>query len=187
MIRSLCGNIPVMAPQGLVLTLGTFEPDPSGVGGTLVLYLNGQAFAVWDAKDKNGKFVPSSFYHLIVEQTFTDGSKALREKSVFINCHNPVPGVLLSALPNFAQPGDTILITVMFNGTPGDDRSKVKIYNTGGELVRKLTLSNGTAAWNLTNEQGQAAASGVYLLVLDGVEVNTGNPARKIIKVMIQR
>ena len=46
--------------------------------------------------------------------------------------------------------------------------AEIKIYTLSGQLVRKLVKSDlkDTLEWNVTNERGQAAASGVYLYVV---------------------
>lgn len=52
--------------------------------------------------------------------------------------------------------------------------STVKIFTVSGHLVRELT-GNGTVAWNLQNDKGDAVASGIYVYV---VTDNSGNKKR---------
>jgi hypothetical protein len=44
----------------------------------------------------------------------------------------------------------------------------IKIYNLVGELVRAISIINGTAEWNAKNDEGEDVASGVYVYVVKG-------------------
>jgi hypothetical protein len=187
LIRTLCGTVSALPSGPITFTVSKFTPNSTGLGGTLVFYVNGQAIATWDATDKNGKLVSNSFYHLILRQKFTDGTSASRERDIFVSSNNQSSTAQLFASPNIAQTGDTVRLSASFGVNVADGRSMLKLYTVSGELVRTLTLSAGQASWDLTNAQGQAVSSGVYLIVLDGVDVNTGNPASKVIKVLVLR
>lgn len=149
--------------------------------------MNGQAAVVWDATNGAGKIVPNGFYHLVLTQVFTDGTSARREKDIYIGPEGQTTSVQLRAQPNLARPGDTILFSAWLGSSPVDERSFVRVYSIGGEKVRSLRTSRGQASWDLTNGQGQAVASGIYLILLDGVDPATGAPARKTIKVIVLR
>ncbi len=187
LIRVLCGNPSNNQSEPLTFTVSDFSPDPLGVGGTLILFLNGQVFAVWDVRDKNGNLLPSSYYHLVLNQKYDDGSSSVRARDVFIPSEGQAATVQFSVWPNLAQAGDTILMTAGFASTPANDRSSIKIYAVSGEWVTTIGLSLGTASWNLTNSQGQAVSSGIYLLVLDGINPVIGGQERKTIKVIVLR
>ena len=157
------------------------------MGGSMTLYVNGQAAAVWDGKDGAGNMVPSSFYHLVLVQDFTDGTFARLEKDVFIAPIGQAASVLLKALPNLAHSDEKIFITAIFGAVPADERSFVKVYTVDGERVKVLPLSHGQTVWDLTNNQGQEVSSGIYLILLDGMDPASGVPARKTIKVVVLR
>lgn len=53
---------------------------------------------------------------------------------------------------------------VHFNNLP--DGTTVKIFTLAGFFVTSLTSSNNQATWSLTNDNGQAVASGLYLYLL---------------------
>ncbi|MBI4056208.1 MAG: T9SS type A sorting domain-containing protein [Elusimicrobia bacterium] len=58
----------------------------------------------------------------------------------------------------------------------------LSVYTLAGELVKDLTAdANGTTAWDGTNQAGQKAASGVYLVLVQGAN------DKKTFKVAIQR
>jgi hypothetical protein len=77
------------------------------------------------------------------------------------------------------------MITASFAGVPADQRSSVKIYAMDGERVITLGLNFGTVYWNLENNIGQSVASGLYLIVLDGVDPVSGKQVRKTQKLLV--
>lgn len=131
--------------------------------------------------------MPNGFYQLVLAQELTDGTSARRERDVFIAPQGSTAAIQLKAQPNLVQSGGKILLSAQFGAVPADGRSVVKIFTVGGELVRALKLAQGQVAWDLTGAGGQEVASGIYLVVLDGVDVATGAPARKTIKVVVLR
>ena len=187
LVKTLCGTLTVSQSVTFTFTVSKFTPNSTGLGGTLTFYVNGQAIATWDATDKNGKLVPNSFYYLILEQRLTDGTLARRERDIFISTTTQTSTVQLLAYPNIAHTGGSISLSAVFAGNPADSRSKIKIYAVSGELVKTMELNAGQASWDLTNGQGSFVSSGVYLISLDGVDVNNGNQVKKVIKVVVLR
>jgi hypothetical protein len=167
-----------MAPS--VLTLGI-----QNGGGVVNLTLNNSAFTQWDGKNEQGVLVPMGFYHVIVTQTFTDGSQVQLQNSVYWGDHAPVASVILQAAPNWVTAGGTVQFTAQVDGNAVNASGAVRIYSLSGEFLRQLDLAGGRGVWDLTNPQGDPVASGIYLVVLDTKDAN-GNPARKVIKVGIK-
>ena len=65
---------------------------------------------------------------------------------------------------------------VTFDSIPGD--STIKVFTLSGHWVRTLRPdSTGSATWNLTNDGGDAVASGLYLYLINSP---TGQTAGKI-------
>jgi len=186
LVQTLCGLLPAMGPQVPRLTLSDFTPAPSGNGGTLTLYLNGQVLAVWDATDKNGKLVSNGFYFLVVDQPLANGTQVELQRTVFVAPEGRTAPAQLTAWPNVVHGGGEVRLTAIIGTSPADGSDPIRIYSIGGELVRSLTPSNGQAVWDLTNGQGRSVASGLYLLVLDGTDAS-GDPVRQTIKVAILR
>ena len=187
LIRTLCGSLGSAPSQPMTFTVSPFQANSNSVGGTLTLQLNGQTLAVWDALDEKGTRVPSGFYHLVLKQRLDDGTTVQRAKDIFVPADARNAGLQLSAAPNLVHPGETVQVSAAFGLTPADGRSSLKIYTVSGELVRSLSFTTGQASWDLTNQLGTNVGSGVYLLVLDGVDTNTGAPAKKVIKVVVLR
>jgi hypothetical protein len=184
LVRTLCGELPNPAANP-VLGAATFHPNPSGEGGSLTILLNGQSLAVWDVTDQKGNLVPNGYYFLTLTQPLQDGSTVDLKWTVYIGASSSVPGVEFSARPNLIQGGGPARFSVVFPGGPADSRSVIRIYTVGGERVRLLDLSAGTVSWDLRNENQEMVSSGLYLAVLDGVEVGTGVRVKKTIRLVI--
>ncbi len=57
----------------------------------------------------------------------------------------------------------------MFYFAPDASVDGVRIYNMAGDLVRDLPVDGPATEWNLTNDEGEEVASGMYIcLVMDG-------------------
>ena len=132
----------------------------------------------------NGSLVPNGYYYFAFETTDNAGNKVVFKRIAFVmTYHNQA--VSLAAIPNVAHPGDMIHFFASFAAAPADEQSRLKIYTISGELVQVLSISGGTATWNLTNRGGQILASGIYLAVLDGMDPVSGVKMQKTVKVMV--
>lgn len=177
----------VLGPQNLNLTVSSFAPNPSGLGGSVALFLNGKTLTTWNATNNNGTVVPNGFYHIVVIQVFSDGTNAQYQTTVYVGTLSRTAPVQLSAQPNIITSGGTIRLLAMVEGNPVTGPGVLKLYDTSGELMKTLDMSGGQAVWDLTNAAGQGVASGLYLIVLDTVDPQTGQPAQKVIKVVVLR
>jgi hypothetical protein len=184
-IGTICGLTGMPSEENLTMTISGFIRNSGGSGGNIVIYLNGQVIATWDCLDRNGNLVPNSFYHFVLMGNLADGTEVLLETDAFVAPHQE-QAVSLSARPNTANAGDTIQFSASYAGVPADGQSKIRIYTVAGELVRTITLSNGTVSWQLDTADGSPVASGVYLAVLDGINPTNGQKLVKITKVMVR-
>lgn len=178
LVRTLCGTLPPMVRGILDLEVGNGT-------ASVTFTLDGSACATWDGLDDKGTASPMGFYHLVIAQTFLDGTQSLFEKTFYWGNHAPLASTSLNAQPNFVTAGGTIHFTAQVDGNPAGALGGLKIYTLSGEFLRSLDLAAGQADWDLTNLQGGSVASGIYLVVLDTKGAN-GNPARKVIKVGIK-
>lgn len=185
LIATLCGNI--LFPNGSVYsaTLSSFVPSPSGLGGTITIYLNNKPVAVWNGLDSKGQLVPNGFYHFTIVENLPGGNTVVLARDAFIDAESGTRGLQISARPNLAHPGDTVTILASFSGTPPDAQSKIKIYDIAGELLATRSLSNGAASWDLRNLTGQEVGTGLYLVVFDGNDPVSGTPVRKAVKIIL--
>jgi hypothetical protein len=166
------------------MKLSNYQPAPNGAGGSVTIELNGQVVTVWDGKDSSGALVPNSFYHVVMLETTPDGKVVRLERDVLVLNDHASP-ISLVAQPNVAHPGDLVQIIASFAGVPADPASTIKIYAISGELVRPLAVSGGSATWDLRNSDGQFVVSGIYFVVLDGRDPNSGRKDVKVIKLLV--
>jgi hypothetical protein len=166
------------------MALSAFEPNSNGSGGSISILLNGQVIALWTAIDSNGNMVPNGFYHLSIIETGNNGSVIQLGRVAYIET-NHGGAVQLLVMPNIGRIGQTIQIAASFAGLPADQQSAIKIYTIAGERILTLSIHSGSASWNLTNNNGQPVAAGLYLVVLDGVDPVSGQSLRKTEKLLI--
>jgi len=167
------------------MTLSSYAPNLSGTGGSIKVYLNGQLIGVWNGLDTTGTPVPNGFYHFVLEEHDQSGNIVILARDAYIATNGDQPAVLLAALPNVAHTGDTIQFYASFAGISADGQSTIKIYSVAGEWIKTLTFANGKTSWDTTNNSLQQVASGIYLVVLDGVDPTSSQKVHKIIKVMV--
>jgi hypothetical protein len=185
LIESLCGNVHYPSGSAYSASLSAFVPNPSGLGGAITIFINNQPVAVWNAIDANGHLVPNGFYHFTIVETTVEGNKVVLARDAYITDQTGTKGLQLSVIPNSVHLSDQVMITASFAGVPADQRSSVKIYAMDGERVITLGLNFGTVYWNLENNIGQSVASGLYLIVLDGVDPVSGKQVRKTQKLLV--
>ena len=182
MVRELCGQLPGAPAFVSQLTL-----SGPAAGGSVTFYTDGSVLTIWDKRDRKGNRAVGGFYHLVVNLTLVNGTFQRMEKDFFLGEQVLAPVGQLTAAPNIAGAGDTIHLTATLGGQPVDPRSRAKIYTIGGEWVRSLPFAGGQATWDLTDNRNEAVASGLYMIVLEGVEAGTGAATVKMIKVVVLR
>ena len=57
--------------------------------------------------------------------------------------------------------------------------SDVKIFTVSGHKVKELTAPSGSVTWDLTNDSGDAVASGVYIYILRAQKAGSGTIVKK--------
>jgi flagellar hook assembly protein FlgD len=141
--------------------------------------------AVWDVKDSAGVLVPNGYYQVLVQQNDPNGNQLNVSKDIYVGPNFQTSEAQLTAWPNVARPGTTILFTAMIEGNPAGGKCIIKVYALTGELVNSLPIDNGQASWDMSNSAKVSVASGLYLAVLDGMDTVTQSPVRKIVKVIV--
>jgi len=65
---------------------------------------------------------------------------------------------------------------------------RVKVYSIAGELVAKLDFGQMEfVTWNLTNNSGEDLSAGVYLVVIQATDPQSGQTERQIHKLAVLR
>jgi hypothetical protein len=183
-VAAFCGSGNFPNGTSFSMTLSGYSQNGNGPGGTIAIYLNGQTVATWTSTDLAGNLVPDGFYHIVVVETTVNGNVILLERETYISTYHGEQ-VLLLAMPNIGHPGDMINFVASFNGVPGNNQSKIKIYATDGELIKSLGIYDGTASWDVKNVNGIFVASGVYIAVLDGIDPTSGQKLTSVKKILI--
>lgn len=185
LVGNFCAGIIFPIGSTYSMTISPFKPNPTGGGGTITVYLNGQVICVWNVKSFTFLTAPNGFYRFVLVVHDLSGATITLSQDAFILTNEGQPTIQLSALPNTAHPGDTVQFYASLNGNPADSQSALKIYSIAGEWLKTLTFTNGKTSWDATNKDLQPVASGVYLAVLVGVDPNTGVKGNKIVKVLV--
>ncbi len=185
-VASLCGNIPFSEGTSFTMSLSPFTLNPSGTGGQITIYLNGQPAAVWNGFADNGIPVPNGFYHFLLVEHAPGGNTVTLARDAYIG-PSLIHELVFTARPNLVRSYEPVQITVSFAGIPADSQSTIKIYDLSGEWVNELSVSHGAAVWDSRNKNGNRVSSGLYLLVLEGIQPSTHEKLNKCIKLMISR
>jgi flagellar hook assembly protein FlgD len=177
-------------PQDLVtsvaLSRGTLKPSsgPSvpGAGNEVEITLSNGVVLVWDGRNDEGTIVDSGQYY--VEILSEDGKGAqiviTREVAV-INAADISVGVLVAA-PNVVEAGDAG--TKFMLTTSGFYTLRVGVYNTAGELVRKIQgLPGANEAW----WESRGFANGLYIAVVEVLTPEGGIADRAVRKIVVFR
>jgi flagellar hook assembly protein FlgD len=160
-----------------------------GAAPVMIKYTPSDYFE-WDGKNMLGRLVDGGVYQLVLEAKNRDGYYAAQTSMAF-TVLNLESAPSLDGLKSYPNPCET--------GYDGNKRVKidwpvkqpgeinVSIYNTAGELVKKLEGSLASAAgivWDCTALKGGAASSGLYVAVVRAVKED-GSGEVKILKIVI--
>jgi hypothetical protein len=163
------------------LSTSLFEPD----GTAQVRIWADTVFEnFWNGTDENKKFVSSGQYFVQTICTDSQNQRTVVTKPLTVMRAKVqiISGVRLS--PNPAHDHVNVWVTTRIEGAD----VRVRAYSLAGELVSKLDFSNADmAVWNLTNNRGEALASGVYLVVIVASDPQSGLSERQILKLAVLR
>jgi hypothetical protein len=78
-------------------------------------------------------------------------------------CSGFTPGFCV--YPNPCRPGQS---EITFAGLPDDRMVNIRIFNIAGELIRQESVHGTSWKWNITNENEEPVAGGIYIYVVTG-------------------
>ena len=116
-------------------------------------------------------------YHCIV----TNSAGSVTSSDVTVTLGNPPAD--LSTILIYPNPWDSRKHTgvpMRFTGLP--TTATIKIYAISAHWVRTLTAAGGATTWDLTNDSGQAVASGYYLYLITDGQGNTSKGKLAVIR-----
>jgi hypothetical protein len=186
LIRQLTGTNLYPNPSELTLVLSPFVPSASGQGGSVTVSLNQQVVTVWDIRDNHGHLVSNGVYQVLVEEK-SGANSYFYSQNISIVAMGQTSKAVLKAAPNLVHSGDQVQLSATIDGQPAGAPAVIKIYTLFGELVRTLPISGGQATWNIQNHANAAVSSGLYFVVLDGVDGITGQPIEKSTEIVVLR
>jgi hypothetical protein len=162
LVGTLYGALPLyQMPTGLAPVVGAFAPDQAGAG---VLKLVGPNLPlVWSGTSDNGQLVASGTYSVVVQvkdsfggvSTWTQSLTVLRtDSSTSVEIYNSAGELVWSQRLQPTAPG---LVSLS---------SRELVPDSSGPGI-KITYGSGatdSVIWNGTGSNGQAVASGTYLV-----------------------
>jgi flagellar hook assembly protein FlgD len=187
----LVKRIQLNSVPSTLISLGIDDVNAVGKGntGVAIAYAPGQLIT-WDGTDDEGRTVDSGIYIVKIEISTGDGFTVEANKSVTIlnagkqGVFNNIITYPNPVVSNFGIHKD-MHITWQATGT---GRVVIQVNNMAGELISKFNakLEDGAAVWNLQTVSGQDAASGLYIMILEGTK-DTGEIQVKVMKVCVVR
>ncbi len=136
----------------------------------------------WDGTDDQGSYVTSGEYLLSVNWEGGGGPSGSITKNILVVGGGLREGEPVAAVPNLLRVSSG-LKQVSFLG-PSGPTLRVRIYSLAGELVASFLGEPGTgqASWEVSN-----AASGLYLAVVEKLDVSGGLTGRQTLKISVIR
>ena len=107
-------------------------------------------------------------WHVSVTATNSSGTSGPAEAD-FALVSDALSGVRVYPNP-WRRSRDLGNTTVHFDPLPAD--AHVKIFSISAHLVRDLGISNGRASWDVKNDDGDNAASGIYIYLITDSQGN---------------
>jgi flagellar hook assembly protein FlgD len=179
-------NLPTTATSAISLAVDDVVTVGKGSPDVQIGYATGDV-ASWDGTNSDGRIVDSGIYEVKVETVNGDGIDVVASKSISV-LNGGAASILsnIEIIPNpltVTDPSQSMQIKWQAS-IPG--KIDIQINNLSGELVAHInaTLQSGSAYWNLQTQDGQSAASGLYVLILRAVG-DTGGIEIKVVKAVV--
>jgi hypothetical protein len=165
------------------LTISKFSPSSQLEGGFVTIYLNNTAVAVWDCTNQQNNLVENGVYQIVVQLLDSTSEELWFSKNVFVSPWRGITGISFAARPNLSMNDEQISFYLTSSNKILFSNFKIEIFDVAGEVIQTLPInSSGEAVWNLDNSLQQQVSSGIYLVVLTGMN-SLGLKITKVIKV----
>jgi flagellar hook assembly protein FlgD len=142
----------------------------------------GGVIGTWDGKDGTGKIVFSGTYTLQIKTKDSSGNEYIVNRIIDVIAENTY------SIDVKIYYGDGFIS--IFGGAVNTSWIKIRIYNINAELIAQADAQVlGGAynyAWDLRTTSGSKAAYGLYIVVVEFKDSNTGVVSRKIEKLAVK-
>jgi hypothetical protein len=172
--------------NAVIIHNAALSSNPFHADGTRLLVISdgtGLAVGGWDGKNLSGNVVSSGTYIIRIKTTDIDGNVYTVDETVDVILDN---SYAVDSLQIIYHGGDIRIKAVLLNA--GD--VSLKIYNMAGELIKGFAVpnpSNLDIYWDKKTTSGQSASSGIYIVLIEFRDINTGYKAFKTEKMAITR
>jgi uncharacterized repeat protein (TIGR01451 family) len=169
----------------------TFEPtsgNPVGnIPAQLQISLNDGTSVWWNGQSDSGAVVTSGEYFIELHVQDGHGGETVITEKVTVVSENASQGMgTITAGPNVVNRGTGTGYTVTFKSDSDQVLTLIyRVYDMAGELVQSSVF--GPAGTNLATWDASGVASGMYLAVVDALNVEGGLVGRKNLKIVVIR
>jgi flagellar hook assembly protein FlgD len=164
----------------------TFSENPfraNGVKFVQIIDANKNVLGVWNGKDESGYMVLSGTYFVKVKTIDKEGNEYIVIQILTVLIEDTYSIKDLKILYN----KDGIRIIA---GIENIEWMNIKIYNLYGELIKRINPenlgSNLDLLWDKKSASGKKVSDGIYILVFEFKDKNTGIVNRKIDRITVK-
>jgi len=180
--------VATLLPGGsdLIIHNFTYSANPFTDNGSNILNIydmNGHSFAQWDGRNTGGNAVPGGIYFVHVTTIDPAGN------SYVLDLPLDVITVGSDSITGFSI-RDMGGAYVIQSGVANVEWIRIKIYNLNGEYIKGFYTvpSSGlfSVSWDKRTTSGARAANGIYVVVIEFKDSNTGYLDRRIEKLFLK-
>jgi flagellar hook assembly protein FlgD len=154
----------------------------NGINMLVITDSTGAVIGIWDGKDSSGRIVFPGTYTVQVKTKDEDGNEYIVNRYVDVitetTAHADVKVVYGAGF-----------ITI-FGAAQNTGGLTIRIYNIKGEMIKKagVLVSGGTYSltWDMRTTSGNKTANGIYAVVVEFKDINTGIISRKIERIAVK-
>jgi hypothetical protein len=172
---------------GVQLSTNTIEPtNGSSAAGTptqLSIILSNGTTVVWDGRGDNGNIVQNGQYLIEVHTVDGQGGETVITQQVSVLGNNRKNVGILQAEPNVLTKATGLTTTIVDNSGLGLTLT-AHLYTTAGELISQKTNTGAAGSGQVTLDFS-SLASGLYLVVVDGVNAKGGVVDHQTLKIAV--
>ncbi len=179
-VRELAVSYSSVIVQNFIFSVSPFRAN--GINRLYMRNTSGEIIGDWDGKDKYGIMSATGRYLVVVRTTDKNGNEFISEKHIDLVAESSA-SIVNTAI--FMKPGSIEFEADAVNA----EWVRVKIYNIGGEIIKNVpsVLSPRLkAVWDKKSASGRSVSNGIYIIVIEYKDANSGIISRKFEKVAVK-